>query len=207
MEKKKLVIFDFDGVIINTLEFQYGLNEPLNPHITYKMYKDMSNGNFFDSFQGENAIVTLNPNPLFRELYHAKVREFDTPAAIQQAIKKFSKDCSVAVVSSGSEDSIRHFLEKEDLLQCFSDILGYQTHTSKVVKIKGLLEKHNLASHDAVFITDTLGDIREGTEVGIRTIGVTWGMHDRATLEKGNPAIVIDSTEDLERTVEAILNS
>lgn len=197
-------MFDFDGVIVDTLEYQYGLNQPLNPHLTYDLYKDMSNGNFWDSFQGDKAIVVLNPHPFYREEYHAKVRDFDTPVPIQEAIKKFSLEYHLAVVSSGSEDSIKHFLEKDDLLKYFSDILGYQTSKSKVVKIKGLLEKYTLSVQDAVFVTDTLGDVREGSEAGVRSVGVTWGLHDRERLEMGNPAIVIDNAEDLEQAVEDI---
>ncbi len=206
-KEKQLVIFDFDGVIINTLPFQFELNRELNPHITYEVYKDMSNGNFFDSFQGENAIVKLTPHPQYRKVYRDKVREFDTPLPIQNAIKKFSEKYIVAIVSSGSEEAIEHFLGKKDLNSYFNDILGHETDKSKVVKIKLLLEKYSIAEKDAVFITDTLGDIREGNEVGIKSIGVTWGLHDRETLEKGSPVTVIDDPVVLEKTVETILNS
>lgn len=167
----------------------------------------MSNGNFYDSFQGEKAFVTLNPNPSFREEYHAKVREFDTPIEIQDAIRHFSEKYTVCLVSSGSEDSIKHFLEKEGLLKHFTEILGHQTHKSKVIKINGLLEKYSVSQRDAVFITDTLGDIREGNEAGIRSVGVTWGLHDRETLQKGTPEIIIDDPRLLEETIERILIS
>ena len=48
-----------------------------------------------------------------------------------------------------------------------------------------------------IFITDTLGDIREAAQVAIPAIGVTWGFHPRARLEKGNPLVIVDTPKEL----------
>lgn len=205
--KKKLVIFDFDGVIINTLQLCYDLNIKSNPDLSWEEYSKMSHGNFYESFQGDTPTVVFNQSPSFQDDYHSKIREFDTPLEIQKAIKHLSGKYILTVVSSGSEDSIKHFLEKEGLLECFSDILGYQTHKSKVIKITDLLKKYSVAPRDTVFITDTLGDILEGTQAAIQSVGVTWGLHGKTLLSEGKPAAIIDDPALLEETVETILNS
>ncbi len=94
---------------------------------------------------------------------------------------------------------------KENIKKYFSDILGTDVHKSKIVKIKSLLEKYNIKPENAVFITDSLGDILEGNECGVKSIGVTWGIHHRETLEKGNPIIIIHSPMDLLTTVQNVL--
>jgi phosphoglycolate phosphatase len=202
---KKLVLFDFDGVLINTLPMSYELSLVTNPDLTYEDYQKMSHGNFYDAFQGEGAPMKYIGNPNYHADYRNRVREFDTPLSIQEAVRNFSKKYAVAIISSGSEEAIAHFLEKEDLLKCFNDILGYETHKSKVVKIKTLLEKYLISPSDAILVTDTLGDIREATEANVKSIGVTWGLHDRETLAKGNPAAIIDDPANLEDTVESLL--
>lgn len=205
MEKKKLLIFDFDGVIIDTLQLWFGINKEMNPGMTFEDYSSLSHGNFYEKIKSNDLKDPFIPNPNAREIFHEKVRDFDTPEPIQSLIKKFSQEYYLAVVSSGSEESISHFLAKEDLLKYFDHILGYQTHKSKVIKLQQLLNHHFISPAHSVFVTDTLGDIFEAHEVGIKSIGVLWGLHDRETLEKGNPEIIIDDPALLEETIKNIL--
>lgn len=98
-------------------------------------------------------------------------------------------------------------MDRDNLATYFSDILGADTHTSKVIKLQSLLDKYEVNPQNSVFITDTLGDILESNKVGIRSIGVLWGLHDKETLERGDPTIIIDDTAILKSTIENILNS
>ena len=83
--------------------------------------------------------------------------------------------------------------------------MGNDVHASKTVKNKMLLEKYALSPADAVFITDTLGDIREATECGIPAIGVLWGWHDRETLERGSPAAIVEDPAMLYEAIKKVL--
>jgi phosphoglycolate phosphatase len=203
--QKKLVLFDFDGVIVNTLELCFSINRQSNPNMSFEEYAAMSHGNFYKSFEGETPKMKFNPNPSFHDQYHKNIRNLSAPEEIKTIIKDISGWARLAIVSSGGELSIAHFLENEGLSSFFSDILGYETHKSKTVKIKSLLEKYSVLPEDTVFITDTLGDILEGKEAKIQSIGVVWGLHDRETLEKGNPAAIIDNPADLVPAIEKIL--
>ncbi|MBU1557929.1 hypothetical protein KKC45_03125 [Patescibacteria group bacterium] len=53
-----------------------------------------------------------------------------------------------------------------------------------------------------MFITDTLGDIREASEMDIKSIGVTWGFHNRETLKRGNPFNIAEKPEDLSSAID-----
>jgi len=78
-------------------------------------------------------------------------------------------------------------------------------HESKVHKIKLLLEKYSMSPENTIFVTDTLGDIKEAQECNVPTLAVTWGFHARETLEKGNPTKIIDHFEELEPAIHEIL--
>lgn len=58
---------------------------------------------------------------------------------------------------------------------------------------------------ECIFITDTLGDILEANEVGIGTIAVDFGYHERKRLEKGNPLKIISKFEELIETVKNLV--
>lgn len=111
---------------------------------------------------------------------------------IDSSIKNLSSKYNLAVVSSTSSSYIKNYLKERNILSNFSDILGSDLALSKSDRIRSLLKKYNILSQDAVYITDSLGDILEGNECGIKSIGVTWGLHSKETLEKGNPVAIID---------------
>ncbi len=206
MEKKKIVIFDFDGVFVNSLPFCFALNKKTNPDLTFEEYSKMFHGNFWDALFGGIENKTFAKNPIFFEEYEEGIYDFQTLSGVSKAIQSLSDQHILTIVSSGSEPIIRKFLEKENLFDHFSGIYGKQTHTSKVVKLKNLLDEHNISPLDAVFVTDTLGDVLEANEVGIRSIGDTWGLHDHSTLSLGNPEIIIDDHELLEETIRKVLS-
>jgi phosphoglycolate phosphatase len=200
MKDKKLIIFDFDGVIIDSSRLSYDLLVQTNPELDYDSFKKMSNGNFLES------VGEIVHNPSFREQYRSGVSEIHIAPSIHKAIFELSKKYSLAIVSSASEVTIKMLLNSEGLLEKFQDILGAETHSSKVIKIGSLVEKYSVAPSDIAFITDTLGDIREGNIAGVNSIGVTWGLHNRETLELGSPVVIIEKPELLEESIETIFN-
>jgi phosphoglycolate phosphatase len=205
-QNKKLVIFDFDGVIVNTLTFSFKEHKDKNPSLTWEKFQDFSNGNFHDGMIEEIAKGSYNSfgNEEWDKIYSEKIKELTITDIFIEIIKSLSSDYNLAIVSSSSTKCIYNFLLKEKIIK-FSDILGKDVHKSKIVKINILLEKYNIKPEDAVFITDSLGDILEGNECGVKSIGVTWGIHPRETLEKGNPIIIIDNPMDLLTTVQNVL--
>lgn len=205
LENKKMVMFDFDGVLVNTLDFSYGIHKVKNPHFTWERFQSYADGNFHDGYN--NAVK--NGEHIQPDNFHDKYKDELIPLTIQDVLKSviisISHKYILSVVSSSISQAIKDFLRKENLDEHFLDILGFDVHASKVIKIKSLLEKHNLSSNDAVFITDTLGDILEANECNVPSIGITWGLHDREKLGKGNPAVIIDDPEDLMGAIENVL--
>jgi phosphoglycolate phosphatase-like HAD superfamily hydrolase len=84
----------------------------------------------------------------------------------------------------------------------FLGIYGFQTHKSKVEKFKLIFENFRLKKEECVFVTDTLGDIIEGNHVGIKTLAVDNGYHERERLEKGKPFMIVSSLDEIERILK-----
>ena len=197
---KKLVIFDFDGVLVDTLFVGHSVTKEVNENISVDEYKSFFEGNINDSIGKK-----INPHPDFFGRYDDYAREIKVPDILKEIIKELAQKYTLVIVSSTGTSSIKKILERENVLQKFETILGNDVETSKVKKIKMILDKYNALPKDAVFITDTLGDILEGEKCGVKAIAVTWGFHDRKTLEKGNPVAIIDDPRDLVGTIENVL--
>ena len=205
MALKKLVMFDFDGVIANTIRHSFDKQKGSNPNLTWQRFKDFSNGNFIDGIgkaveDGHHII----PKDFFGN-YNKHIESDILHNELKDLIMKLAEDNILAIVSSTKDSSIELFLTKENIRSCFSDILGSDVHKSKVVKIQNILSKYNIAPKDAVIITDSLGDVLEASECGVASVAVLWGIHERETLEQGNPAKIIDNPSDLLNAVKEVL--
>lgn len=205
MANKKLVLFDFDGVLANTLEYSYQIHKDANPDFSWEVFQSLSDGNFHDGY--DNALQDgkhIHPKD-FHDQYKNNLDKISIHQALHDSIKILSEKHILIIVSSTRSDFIKDFLEKEETLDFFSEIYGADIHKSKVVKINMILEKYKAPPIDCVFITDTLGDVKEAGECGIRSIGITWGLHSSDHMEKGSPVAIIDDPRDLVSTIENVL--
>ncbi len=205
MDKKKIVMFDFDGVLVNTLDFSYKIHKINNKDFTWERFQDFSNGNFHEGFQ---RVLDEENFILIDDFYGHYKKELDLLSIqdiICSTIRDLASKYTLVIISSTTSHVIKEFIEKENLSSYFDDILGHDVHISKVLKIKKVLEKYKVDPKDSVFITDTLGDIKEAGECNIASIAVTWGLHPRRTLEKGKPAFIIEDPMYLIETVKKVL--
>ncbi len=190
----KAIIFDFDGVIHDTFEFHRSkINKYCKTNLSEQNYKDIHNGNFFDNAPDELKNTDWIK---YRDLIHHELSSLKTKKEIKATILKLNKKYKLYIVSSGGSNAILNYLIKNKI-SVFKEILGMESHRSKIEKFKFIFDKHNLTAKECVFITDTLGDILEANQVGIKTIAVSYGFHPKETLQKGKPHKIISSLNEL----------
>ena len=198
MTDKKLIIFDFDGVLVN---IGYVLHEEANPTLPREYFTRFSDGNFLDNMnraiREEGYVVQKN----WEDLYNRELLKLSSHDAIDRLVRSLAEKYELVIVSSSLSRHINDFIAKESLEGCFAEVLGSDAHTSKVVKITDLLKRRTLSPDETLFITDTLGDVRDGATCGVASVGVTWGTHDRETLEKGDPCAIVDTVPELEDAI------
>lgn len=204
-DNKKLVIFDFDGVLANTIQLSFNIHKEYNPDFTMEKLQDICNGNFIDNMKAENDKMNHKDPLNFHEKYENEIMKMNIDEILFKTIEELNKNYILAIVSSTTTIYIKNFLEKENTEKCFSDILGADVHSDKTIKINSLLEKYNIKPNDAIFVTDSLGDILDGNKCGVGSIGVTWGIHPKETLKKGNPIAVLDDPRDLLGCIKNVL--
>jgi phosphoglycolate phosphatase len=198
----KLILFDFDGVFANTHLVCYEIHKELNPDLKYEFFQDLCRGNFHKLFREAESKNEIKDNPNFLSMYANRISGLRMPEALQRTINKLYKNFELYIVSSMSSDRISAFLKKENILDKFKMILGSDINRSKVEKIKKLLSDASISPKDAIFITDTTGDIMEARECGVESIAVSWGLHDKEDLLHEKPFALVDTPQELEQKIE-----
>lgn len=199
--KKRIIFFDYDGVIVNTFQDAFTIVKDLDHSIKKEEYKGWFKGNAHEAIKEQEGEKAKEFKQKFFKRFNKKIRHKEVNPKIAKVIEKLAKDFLLVIVSSTGSRVINQQLHEEDLDQYFIETLGYDVAASKTKKIKDTLKTFNVKSEQSVLITDTLGDICEANKAGVDSIGVTWGYHDENTLREGKPCKIISNPTTLEKKV------
>lgn len=204
MTNKKLIFFDFDGVFVDSVEV---VRQNLN--VLNKMYglpelktKDDVGKLYFKNFY--ESLHELSLDELHFKEYISKYKfvadENKNSVNLIQGFNEFIRDISennLCIITSNHSDIIKVFLKQYSIDQYFLDVQGGEMPGNKAEKMQTVLNKMKVPAKEAYFVTDTHGDIIEGKNVGVKTIGVTWGYHSKADLLAAHPDYISDTVEEL----------
>lgn len=196
-----VVIFDFDGVIHDTFELAYGIYSQLRPGSSREEYRSFFDGNVIENV---DAAVDEQERIIFRK----REQEAFTKLALEPTIRKqlmyLAERYELFVISSNTEDNINAYLARNGVAGLFSAVLGAETHASKQEKFRMLFETYGVTREGCVFVTDTLGDLREAQKVGVASIAVDFGFHSRKRLEQGVARAIVSEFSAIADVIDSM---
>lgn len=201
----KLIIFDFDGVLADSLDVVYTMNKDavksINQELSLEEYCACFEGHINQRLaqmygldeEQKKKLVDFKA-VLYPQYYNAKTVHL-FPFA-KELIIEASKLGELWIVSSSPADLISDILESQGLVKSFAKIVGQNRQPKSLFFQESLAE---YTSGEVFFITDTVGDIREIRKAGVdvSTVAVTWGFHEKALLASENPTVVVSASDEI----------
>jgi phosphoglycolate phosphatase len=206
---KKIFLFDFDGPIIDTTDICFGISCKNKPDLTRAEYKEAFMGNIHSSkLHLDHQIVKYD----FHTEYYKALPEMKAVEGVREVLAGLVADGAIlSIVSSSETKAIVDWLTMNGMREYFDQILGRDVETSKVKKFLMLAEHYQTEPKDMTFVTDTVGDVREARELGMPTVAVTWGYHDKELLQSAQEIkdeiehpIIIDRIDELKPAFDRI---
>ena len=211
----KCIIFDFDGVIIDSLKPTFltwkKISEEFNAKVkinNIEQYKKLFKNNIIKMLESiglskkeskrsvEIYIETLekNPSKLFK--------------GIKRVLNKLSKDYTLALVSGSQEKVIKNKLKKEKMLDLFKvliPIIKLERNKPDPYHINLAIKKLKINPKEIIYIGDTVEDIKAARRAGInKIVMVSYGYSAKKSLEKYSPSIIVDSPPEILKAIKKL---
>lgn len=209
---KKLIIFDLDGTLLDTLE---DLKESVNFALSQYAYplrskeqvrKDIGNGvaKLIERSIPNNA---ANPNyfdclAIFRKHYGEHYKENTIPYdGMVEVVKKLKEKGYLLAVATNKIDRLAHELVNINYPNCFGFVLGDiegQNKKPHPDMVNNILKHFNVSKSDAVYIGDTNVDEETALNAGLDYYLLTYGYRTLEEIKKTCKCRnLIDKPEDI----------
>jgi phosphoglycolate phosphatase len=203
VKERNLFLFDFDGVLADSLDLYaeavarclLRIGTPIVKN--REDYLALFEGNFYESMAAKGVDLVAfagAAKEILPGIDYDAMKPFD---GLIPVLETLQKDHLLAVISSNGFRTISRMLERFGFDRFFQEILGSDFLFSKKDKIAHALSKYGIDRKRTFYIGDTTGDILEAREAGVRTVAVTWGWHSREKLVAVHPDFLVDRPEDL----------
>ncbi len=211
---KKIIIFDLDGVLFDSSDIAFRAMQFLYPEYTIEIAKELLCGNFHDEVEKFKRIhpqvqMTEEERALHKIEYSKQKLEAPLFMGIAELLESLhASGYILAVNTSAYERNCLPLLEKANIKNCFDFLATANISKSKIEKFEFIKQKYQVSNDNIIFVTDTLGDIREADAASIPTVAVTWGAHDISYFNRekhDNVVAIVDSVQELEAIIRSRL--
>ena len=200
----KVIIFDFDGTLADTIDILLSITNRLSAEFGFKSatkeeLAQLSNLNSWQILQYSGISIFKFPL-LIRRLkaeLHSEVRHIQLFPGIKEVLLELKKrGFQLGIITSNSRENVLGALEKNGLQDTFTFIYSGSTFGKHKV-INKWLRIENIHTEKVVYVGDEIRDINAAKKTGIKVIAVGWGFNSQEALAAQNPDFLIERPQEL----------
>ena len=210
---KKLVIFDLDGTLLDTIA---DLAESANHALKQLGYptRDVEKIRTFvgngvnkllfralpDEEKTEENMMRMRTH--FVPYYDAHNADLSAPyPGIVDLLEELqAKGLMIAVASNKYQEAtvklVKHYFPMIDFVEVLGQREGINVKPDPTI-VFDILKKAGVSKEETLYVGDSGVDMQTAINAGVDAIGVTWGFRPRTELEDFHPMGLIDQAEEL----------
>jgi phosphoglycolate phosphatase len=214
---KKLVIFDLDGTLLDTIadlaeSANYALKQlgyPTHPTEVIRTYVGNGINKLLEralpaTEQTEANVMRMRTH--FIPYYDAHNADLSAPypgiTALLEALQ--AKGLMIAVASNKYQEAtaklVKHYFPTIRFVEVLGQREGINVKPDPTI-VYDILEKAGVSQAETLYVGDSGVDMQTALNAGVDAVGVTWGFRSRTELEGFCPMGLIDEAEELLRFV------
>ena len=214
---KKLVIFDLDGTLLNTIadlahSTNYALNKLGYPTHEIEKYNFMV-GNGIDKLferalpEGEKSKENvLRVRKEFVPYYDIHNADDSRPYPGIPELLSYLQDAGIQITvasnkyQAATQKLIDHYFPEIHFTAVFGQREGIKVKPDPTV-VFDILEIAKVTKEEVLYVGDSGVDMQTAANAGVTACGVTWGFRPRAELEEFSPQYIVDTAEEIKRLI------
>ena len=206
----KVIIFDFDGVLADSLEMmlRYSarickeLGHPCQPSSSdLEKLENMS----FDELGRQLGIPDEKIAEYTRRVFDLFTSGGELPGifdGMDDVIVGLARKYKLGLVTGNSSGVVQDFLSRYGLSEYVDEMLCVEDAGTRVVKIRKITKELGEPGGEIYLVGDAVSDIRSAREASVKSIAVTWGHQSREKLTAAHPDYLVNSPGELMRLLD-----
>lgn len=203
----KVLIFDFDGTLADTLNliikiYNQDLSEKFNirrvdvDNIGSLKHLDVSELiRMLDIPWYKIPFIFMNAKRVLGKRIN-EIELFD--GVVEKLLELEAQGHKIYMITSNSRKIVLPVLEKFGIENCFGKIITGSSLWGKGKLINKIINQDKLTRSNVIYIGDEVRDIHGAKKARVLSAAVSWGFNSRDKLENSNPNMIFDSVESLE---------
>jgi phosphoglycolate phosphatase len=202
MNHSAVVMFDYDGVIVDSLEVfalnfvaacqENGLAAINNIQEVLTLFEhNVYAGMRRNGVKEETIDKVIKTYEEKQNKHLGELRLFESMAG---ALEEISRRNKVFIITSNLSNATKTVMHEQGVY-CFEDVIGADREKSKIQKITAVTAR--FPDLPGYYVGDTKGDMLEGRAAQVKTVGVAWGWHSVEQLREGGADFIVNSPQEL----------
>ena len=210
---KKLVIFDLDGTLLDTIadlaeSANYALKQLGYPtHDVETIRTFVGNGinkllfrALPDEEKTEENMMRMRSHFVpYYDVHNADLSN-PYPGIVSLLEDLQAKGIQIAVASNKYQEAtvklVKQYFPDIDFIEILGQREGINVKPDPTI-VFDILQKADVSKEDILYVGDSGVDMQTAINAGVDAVGVTWGFRPRAELESFQPMGLIDKAEEL----------
>lgn len=205
----KVILFDFDGTLADTLTAIVKISNSLAGEFGYQP----------TSAEKLEQVRHLSSREIIKQ---SGISRFKIPFLLKKVQKLLRQDIQsltpipglidvlndlkdegyqLGILTSNSADNVNLFLENNSWVKLFDFVDSGSPIFGKEKVIRKFLKKHNLNPADVIYVGDETRDIEAAKKNTIKVVAVSWGFNYKEVLTQYQPDFLIDEPQELSTVV------
>ena len=210
---KKLVIFDLDGTLLNTIadlanSTNYALKVlgyPIHEPDKYNFMVGNGINKLFeralpDGEKTEENVLRVRQEfvPYYDQHNADKSRPYPGVTELLETLQTAGMQLAVASnkYQTATEKLIAHYFPNIKFTAVFGQREGIPVKPDPII-VKEILQIAKVQEEETLYVGDSGVDMQTAINAGVTSCGVTWGFRPRTELESFHPDHIVDNAEEI----------
>lgn len=208
----KVIIFDFDGTLVNTIDVIVDITNRLALEFGYKQTTQVELNQLKNLSSREivkqSGISILKLPFLIKKVrseLNKEIKNIRPICEIEDILSELSSSGHrLGIVTSNSKENIIEFIEKHEWQHLFDFVYSGTTLFGKSKVINNLIKQRELNREQIIYVGDETRDIEAARKSNVKAIAVAWGFNSPEVLAQQNPDFLVHRPQELLSAVMAL---